>query len=113
MEIDDKGSVSDGHHTFDELYEHRHWLFVALAWSHCHRAWISRNHHDGSPSYEGWFVAGIDFPSGQISYHLPNRMWDEMAHFATEQDYSPWDGHTSGEVVERLKQSMLFYGGEK
>ena len=28
------GDMSDGYHTFDELYEHRYWLFLALLKQH-------------------------------------------------------------------------------
>lgn len=39
-----------------------------------------------------------------ISYHLPLSKWDECA-FANEFEKAPeWDGHTSNDVLERLKQ---------
>ena len=98
------GAVSDGYHTFDELYEHRQWLFEALSRVYRECAWISRKHADGS-GFDGWFVAGIDFPNdSQISYHLPDSMWDVMAQYAIEHERAPWDGHTAAQVVERLRQ---------
>src|SRR5689334_1578024 len=72
-------SISDGYHTFDELYEHRHALFIALCsllddLGHPH-IWRSRVHADGS-SFEGWFLMGIGRePGEQITYHLPDRLW--------------------------------------
>ena len=95
------GETSDGYHTFNELYEHRHALFLALA--SLTDSWMSKKHHDES-EMEGWFIAGIWFWEGDITYHLPMRLWDacvktgaEVRHKAPE-----WDGHTSKDVVERL-----------
>lgn len=97
------GQVSDGYHTFDELYEHRHALFIALMDSNRQHAWKSRKHGDGSDSYEGWFVAGLFTKSGmQITYHLPDRLWDQCEVTALPQA-PEWDGHTSDDVVARLK----------
>lgn len=71
------GEVSDGYHTFNELYDHRHALFLALLSVHAGvlPTWMSRRHEDGS-AFEGWFIAGIELPTGMISYHLPDRLWD-------------------------------------
>ena len=97
------GKVSDGYHTFDELYEHRHVLFLSLMAVRSGSAWLSRLHDDGS-SLDGWFVAGIILPTGDISYHLPNRFWDiARRHGVRELEYAPkWDGHKSADVLERL-----------
>ena len=104
----DTGKVSDGYHTFDELYDHRCLLF--LAWQalwHNHTepysgAWKSRKHSDGE-AWEGWFIAGITNvgPFSQISYHIPDKYWDLCK--APERETAPvWDGHTSGDVITRL-----------
>jgi hypothetical protein len=63
--------ISDGYHTFGELYEHRAALFVALI-NRCTDipSWISHQHHDGT-MFNGYFIAGMNLPTGQISYHLP------------------------------------------
>ena len=102
------GKVSDGYHTFDELYEHRHALFIALM-SNCERyeRWYSLAHSDGS-EMEGWFIAGIKLPSGQISYHLPIRLIEEMEVMQVRcLDIAPaWDGHTSADVIQRLMESI-------
>lgn len=107
------GQVSDGYHTFDELYEHRCLLFCALLRQILHlelegvnkiATWKSRKHSDGS-AIEGWFLAGVYLPNiGQITYHLPDRMWP-LAETIQESESAPvWDGHTSQDVIERLKQ---------
>ena len=93
-------SESDGFHTFRELYEHRHALFMVLL-SITEGAWKSRRHTDGS-SYPDWFVAGLTTAlNEQITYHLPDRLWSQCR--AKELDFAPpWDGHSAPEVVSRL-----------
>lgn len=115
---DDTGKISDGYHTFDELYDHRITLFIAVCrlWHfHCaptvfktvdgqvRNAWRSKLHSDGS-SYDGWFVLGLMKSKGdQITYHLPLLRWDETD-FAETLDTAPeFDGHTAADVLQRLK----------
>lgn len=95
------GETSDGYHTFNELYEHRHALFLALA--SLTDSWMSKKHHDGS-EMDGWFIAGIKLRSGDISYHLPMRIWDDCVKTGAEvlPKAPKWDGHTSNDVVDRL-----------
>lgn len=99
--------VSDGSHTFEELYNHRITLFITLCkilyQYNIKKVWRSKSHNDGS-KYDGWFIMGITAYDGrQITYHLPEERWDETW-FATTLDKAPeWDGHTSYDVLERLK----------
>lgn len=97
------GKTSDGYHTFDELYEHRCLLFIAFGKSlPLLHSWKSLRHEDGS-QWEGWFIAGIDLPNGQtITYHLPQRLWD-LCSFVDRDRAPEWDGHTSDDVLERIK----------
>lgn len=105
------GQISDGYHTFDELYEHRIELFLALCREiyRYHGAsaspWMSQLHSDGS-SFDGWFVAGIGRESGQqITYHLPMKYWTRAAKSCRILEKAPeYDGHTSADVLERLKK---------
>lgn len=108
----------DGYHTFDELYDHRIELFICLCkfldWSAQFNpptkpqryTWRSKLHHDET-SYKGWFILGVRKETGkQISYHLPISRWDDTA-FAETLDLAPeWDGHTSDDVIERLKKLL-------
>jgi len=91
---------SDGYHTFDELYEHRIALFIALMHNTSpkdHRIWKSEFNSDGN-KLDGWFVAGID---DKITYHLPMKYWKSL--FVSEiLDKGLWDGHKSSDVIERL-----------
>lgn len=100
------GSISDGYHTFDELYEHRIFLFMALASTRISYSWKAKKHHDGI-GYDGWFIAGTLTPAGEhISYHLPDRLWGLCP--GQPMDYAPkWDGHSSADVVERLRRWLV------
>jgi hypothetical protein len=96
----DNIEVSDGFHTIDEIYAHRVMLFLALLKSYPQISWKSKLHSDGS-SYEGWFTAGMNLPSGQISYHVPDKYWEKLPEIA-EFEKGPFDGHTSDDVLKRL-----------
>jgi hypothetical protein len=98
------GKVSDGYHTFDELYEHRCTLFLALMQAHPDRSWISKTHFDGS-EWEGWFIAGMRLPTGDVTYHLPLHMWSLACGIkaAVLERGLEWDGHTSTDVVKRIQ----------
>lgn len=108
------GGLSDGYHTFDELYEHRIELWIALC-SSMNRlasrdnddpfpAWRSRWHSDDT-SIGGWFLLGLDTREGrQMTYHLPLSYWDRTDFAQTLDKAPPFDGHTSADVLERLRQ---------
>lgn len=108
----DTNLISDGYHTFGELYEHRIVLYIVLARHYSThpkqrgQIWKSKVHSDGSV-WDGWFILGIGKDKGdQISYHLPMSKWDECS-FAEELDMAPeFDGHTSADVLNRLKQLL-------
>lgn len=101
-------NISDGYHTFGKLYEHKFELYMALCRS-LHRnedgfVWKSKIHSDGS-CYDGWFLLGVGTINGlQITYHLPISKWDECDFAAIFEKAPGWDGHTSNDVLERLKQ---------
>lgn len=101
-----KVEVSDGCHTMSELYEHRHELFLALCRyiSDCTPVWRSRLHSDGT-SLPGWFVLGIrKGPGQQITYHLPMSRWEESWFAETLERAPEFDGHTSEDVLEKLRR---------
>ncbi len=103
------GQVSDGYHTFDELYDHRCLLFIALATtpSNAGHAWKSLKHSDGS-EWEGWFIAGLNLRNDTtITYHLPIKYWDLCFALETLDNAPEWDGHTSQDVLERLKSDVM------
>lgn len=108
----DISDVSDGHHSFDELYRHRNQLFVILLKTlHTYarhetvplwNVWKSQSHFDGT-MWNGWFIAGIGNKSGeQITYHLPISLWDELYSIPELEKAPHWDGHTPKDVLKRL-----------
>ena len=104
-----RGEISDGFHTFNELYEHRHWLFLMLMDSHRAISWASRTHSDGS-FIEDWFICGMNLPTGQISYHLPDRLWPCVEAMGLDCNEQPeYDGHTVEQVVTRLADMVKGY----
>ncbi len=111
-QVNSLADVSDGYHTIEELYEHRHTLFIALSRSLSEfsgtyddkNVWRSKVHSDGKLVYEGWFIMGIrKEPGDQISYHLPISYWEETDFAETLGRAPEFDGHTSKDVLERLK----------
>lgn len=101
----DAGEVSDGNHTFNELYDHRCSLMLALMASIHEISWISEAHNDGE-TIDGWFIVGMDLPTGTITYHMPSSMMDLAIQTGAEvlEKAKPWDGHTTEDVVERLRE---------
>lgn len=101
----DPGEVSDGYHTFNELYAHRCTLFLALISCRPEISWISKKHHDGS-AWEGWFIAGVELETGTVTYHLPSEMWVDASNTGATilERGKEWDGHTSADVVDRLRK---------
>ena len=103
--VADTNLVGDGYHTFGELYEHRCYLFAwilnvfdpELGYS-CFKTLKN----DTGEAWVGWFIAGIETPVGQITYHLPIDMWD-MLDVKTIEYNSTYDGHSSADVIERIK----------
>jgi len=93
-----RGELSDGYHTFNELYRHRISLFMVLAKLCSMKGYPTyRFEH-----YSGWFCLGIESPFGQISYHLPTRFWNRCSFAEARQP--EFDGHTGDDVVERLQK---------
>lgn len=88
--------MSDGYHTFDELYEHRCLLFINLVLSHSNLAFWR-------PHYEGWPCIGMDLPNiGQVTYHVPEK-YLPLFRGRIPQGGPAFDGHTSADVVKRLE----------
>jgi hypothetical protein len=105
----DPSQLSDGYHTFAELYEHRHALFLALMRAMPQHCWFSLRHADGEKCFGGddWFIAGAELPGGSsVTYHLPADLYPlAKATGASRLDLGrPWDGHTASDVVSRLME---------
>jgi hypothetical protein len=99
------GEISDGFHTFNELYMHRNTLAIALAKALGDKAqvWCSTKDSTGNTMGD-WFLFGINKrPGRQITYHMPAALWSQACEVATVLEQAPeWDGHTSRDVLNRI-----------
>jgi hypothetical protein len=110
------GAVSDGFHTFEELYRYRLLYNAALfnEWAHrsreagsgwgltVHKSW---RHHDGEVPFgdKGWFIVVATLPTGQISNHYEAKHWD-LFQIPVRDRADEWDGHTPEQAADRLER---------
>ena len=128
--------LSDGYHTYDELYEFRKMYNAVLfnEWAikyyevlkdyegidvetlhfelqnflniiepkyNVHKSW---KHHDGELCFGGgWFIVSAMLPTGLISNHYQAEDWDLFKVPEVEKALYEFDGHTSQDVLHRLK----------
>lgn len=105
----DAGDVSDGYHTFNELYEFRKVYNAVLfnEWAaqgkyDCHK---STRHFEGDECFGGgWFIVVAILPDGQISNHYEMKDWELFKLPTQEKALYEFDGHTSEDVLQRLKK---------
>lgn len=113
--------LSDGHHTFDELYEFRK-LYNALLfneWSREYNKGISKfakplfdvhkswKHHDGELCFGGgWFVVVAILPAGQITNHYRAKDWDLFKIPEVEKAKYEFDNHTGKDTLDRMKHLL-------
>lgn len=108
--------VTDGWHTFEELYNYRAiynaGLVNMIVWAKKHTvgsggfsdvdAIKSKKHFDGKKCYDGnYFIVVIKTPFGQISNHYKMEHWDKFNCRATKTAWK-YDGHTMQESNARL-----------
>lgn len=115
--------ISDGYHTFGELYETRAVLNIALfrrikntaytSYLHAQHTqrnlqfsnpvWRSKLHSDGS-MFDGMFILGLGTEPGmQITFHYHLDKWDDCSFAETLEQAPEFDGHTPAEALERIK----------
>lgn len=113
----EKSKISDGYHTFEELYEFRKLYNAALfnqwgiipgfyngTWTLKHDVHKSWRHNDGELCFGGgWFVVVAILPDGQITNHYEAKDWDLFKIPEFEKAKYPFDGHTSEDVLKRLR----------
>ena len=120
----DIGELSDGYHTYKELYEFRKVYNAALfnEWANkndepinyekerwenppkynVHKSW---RHSDGELCFGGgWFIVSAMLPTGLISNHYKAEDWDLFKIPEVEKALYEFDGHTSEDVLNRLKK---------
>jgi len=97
--VNDFDKVSDGWHTFENLYHQRAMLFAALVKAHKDKSWKSWKHEDGEECFGGgWFIVGITTPQGDYTYHYDAKYWDIFDCTELETAHH-WDGHTEEDVT--------------
>lgn len=110
----DTSQISDGYHTFEELYEFRFLYNAHLfnAWAkienNLYNVYKSRRHSDGKYPFDkkDWFIVYAELPTGQISNHYEMKYWNYFK--LLEESTAPiWDGHTAQDVAERMKNMLL------
>ena len=95
-------NLSDGYHTFKELYHQRAVLFATIVKQNRDKAWKSWKHSDGQYCFGGgWFIVGVDTPEGSYTYHYEKEYWNMFDCEALECG-KQWDGHTEKDVTRLL-----------
>ena len=108
---EDKGNISDGYHTFNELYEYRLLynasMFNEFAKQNLYDVHKSKLHSDGTIPFgdENWFVVQAELPNGQISNHYEMKDWD-LFQIPIKEKANPYDGHTPHDVAKRLREFL-------
>lgn len=112
----DSSLVSDGYHTFAELYRYRmlyNALWLNAVHEHAEAEGIgayedmdihkSRLHHDGIPPFsdDGWFIVMAMLPTGQVSNHYRIDDWDKFQ-IPERERAAKWDGHTPEQAADRM-----------
>jgi hypothetical protein len=92
-----EGDISDGYHTFSELYDHRCLLYICLCLATPTKAkWKS------DENYGDWICLYLELPTGQISYHVPAKFLPLFQNKIEKSETYLWDGHSSPDVLTRL-----------
>jgi hypothetical protein len=100
FDVERKGLISDGYHTFDELYHHRMTLFSIICNQNKDKAWKAKAHADGT-MYDEYFIVGITTDEGDYTYHYHIDNW----HYFKVKDieFAPeWDGHEPKDITRLL-----------
>lgn len=100
------GDLSDGYHTFNELYHHRAVLFSVICNLFKDKAWKSKKHDTGD-MYDGMFIVGIETPQGQATYHYDIDPYWEMFNVKELPNAPKWDGHTPEEAIRRISTMQV------
>ena len=106
----DAGEISDGYHTFNELYRYR-MLYNAAFFNLLPKELVhkSKRHHDGEECFGGgWFIVMANLPTGQISNHYELKDWD-LFQIPEKFTAEEWDGHTPQEAADRLYKFLYEY----
>lgn len=112
LKPNDMGEMSDGYHTFNELYRYR-MLYNAGFFHFLKTAGYdvvkSKKHNDGGLCFGGgWFIVMANLPNGQVSNHYEMKDWSLFK--IPEVDRAPaWDGHTPEEAADRIEEFLKLH----
>lgn len=108
--------ISDGWHTFGELYEFRKMynaayfnLLTKNGLCSVHKSW---KHNDGEycfGSERKWFIVSAMLPTGLVSNHYKAKDWDLFDVPEVEKALFEFDGHTGEDVLVRLNVNTNSY----
>jgi hypothetical protein len=101
--------ISDGYHTFTELYDHRIALFL-LSISLLKRLKSELRIWYANSEEDGWYIVGIDVERGKktISYHLPISTKEYLDRWNVEylDTLPPFDGCDSKCNLKRIMELL-------
>ena len=103
-----ENELSDGYHTFNELYEFRKQYNAALfnEWGKLGKFDVHKSlrHHDGNLCFDGgWFIVVAILPTGQITNHYKLEDWDLFNIPEYDRAKYEYDNHTPADVLQRLR----------
>ena len=101
------GELSDGYHTFNELYHHRAVLFSVICNSMPDKAWKSKLHDTGD-MFDGMFIVGIETPEGQATYHYDIEPYWDMFKVKELEKAPKWDDHTPDDAINRIEKLSAY-----
>lgn len=119
FEVTPDGEISDGHHTFAELYRYRLLYNAALfnEWAKLglYDVHKSLSHHDGTVPFGDpkWFIVVAELPTGQISNHYRASTDWNLFDIPTRALPNVYDGHTPALVAERLERFLSGSEGKR
>lgn len=113
------GEVTDGYHSFDELYRYRKLYNAAFFnglklasgskeagepyWFDVHK---SKRHSEGDECFGGeWFVVVAELPTGQITNHYHLSDWD-LFDIPERERANQWDGASPATCADRLERYL-------
>lgn len=98
-----RSSNPNGQPTIEELHEHRYFLFLSLVQST--KGWKSKLQSDGS-SIPGWFIAGTHIGGGQLTLHIPERLWELGTTIKVLKQAPEQNSNRPDDLLERLLDDL-------
>ena len=118
-ELDDTNKtddISDGYHTFEELYYQRMMLTKTVALAAINKfdedtVYRSRLHSDGT-MYKDFFIVVFNTPEGNFSYHYHIMYWGVFDFLKELPNAEEFDGHTWKDVtrLQSFFNGRMHYG---